>query len=71
MNNTPCINCTQRTVGCHATCEGYKAFASSLAEKKRIKAEYIAKTGGAAIYVVDMQNKIRRANGKTQYGGGF
>lgn len=26
MNNKTCINCTDRCVGCHSTCELYKAF---------------------------------------------
>lgn len=36
----PCQNCESREVGCHATCERYKAFKGERAEQKKKVAEY-------------------------------
>lgn len=35
-NNAPCMDCSERTVGCHSRCEKYAAF--DAANKARLKA---------------------------------
>lgn len=34
---TACHNCTKRTIGCHSTCEAYKAFAKSREDTREVK----------------------------------
>ena len=34
---TACHNCTKRTIGCHSTCEAYKAFAKSRVDTREVK----------------------------------
>lgn len=43
--NTPCRNCTERTLGCHDACEKYKEFKEKLEHDKLLKKEYEEKHG--------------------------
>lgn len=36
----PCKKCEERSVGCHASCNGYKEFKAKLEELHKIEAEY-------------------------------
>ena len=33
----PCLECNERKVGCHGTCEGYQAYHKALGEEKEQK----------------------------------
>jgi hypothetical protein len=37
MNQCPCINCQERIIGCHSSCQKYKDWS---AEERRLKEEY-------------------------------
>lgn len=45
MEKSPCYKCSKRSAECHATCEGYQAFAESRAEQykhnKMVNESYI------------------------------
>lgn len=39
--NAPCLNCSNRKLGCHASCEVYKSFAENkTAENEELRERY-------------------------------
>lgn len=58
MSEYPCKGCTDRKVGCHSECEGYKAFAT----EQRKKNECIRKQKDALSDYLDMKrDAVKRA----------
>lgn len=61
MSEYPCKGCTDRKVGCHGECEGYKAFAT----EQRKKNECIRKQKDALSNYLDMkQEAVEQAKRK-------
>jgi len=58
MKTAPCKDCPDRTVGCHASCEKYIAFA---AERERIRTE---KWLDSQNETIPNQKKIKNINRK-------
>ena len=53
MSKAPCYNCTERTVGCHATCERYLAWSAERREavesEWRSRADVVSYTVGKCL----------------------
>lgn len=60
-----CFNCTKRTVGCHSTCEEYKATKEELYNEQKKTYEGRVKDSIYTGYAVNAARKAkRRKNGK-------
>lgn len=56
-----CLGCTERKVGCHSTCEDYKAYQAEMEAKR--KARYFESSMGA--YGHDAAERVRTRQGKS------
>lgn len=60
-NYSPCLDCSDRQLGCHATCERYMAFKNQSDEFKQLVSDIKAKEDLAISYEVnDMRKKKKR-----------
>ena len=60
MKNGCCLNCTERKIGCHATCEKYLEYAQSRKDLSKARFEHAMKQRGSERYTRCTINKIRR-----------
>lgn len=56
----PCLNCEERVLRCHATCEKYKEFTDEGDAIKKSRLEYISRNRGSYKYTQATINKLRR-----------
>ena len=54
----PCLNCTDRRLGCHSTCERYKAFAAQRKTEREARTRYLKDTDA----LVDIYRQGRKAS---------
>lgn len=56
--NAPCCGCTERTVGCHGSCECYQQFAAQRQSEREARSKYLKETDA----LVDIYRQGRRAS---------
>lgn len=61
MINRPCLNCTDRKLGCHGSCERYKEFQE---KNEEIKAKERAEKDIYAGYRDYKEEKFKRLEGR-------
>ena len=68
LKTTPCQGCEDRKVGCHGSCERYKAYDEAKREDylQRIDAYYYK--WDAAIYEAGVKRKIANRRDKKKHG---
>ena len=57
---SPCLNCEERKLKCHATCEKYKEFTDEGDAIRKTRLEYLSRNRGSYKYVQAAINKLRR-----------
>lgn len=59
--NSPCLNCTERVLMCHNTCEKYKQFKQNKEDIRTARAEFLSERS----IVVESANRQRKARSST------
>lgn len=59
-----CLNCENRHVGCHSSCEEYAEFKRKFSEKKEISRKQKEYQNIVNDYVFESRDRQRRRNGK-------
>ena len=57
---TPCKSCTERTAGCHGSCEAYKEYVKINEEYKQSIKEYKATDSLLYSYYIENSRKIKK-----------
>lgn len=64
--HSPCLDCERRFVGCHSTCEDYKAFRDKLDKAKEVIAQKKREEDIAVSFKIQsVQKQIRKKGQKT------
>lgn len=61
-NQKGCKGCEERHVGCHSTCEVYKAYRANLDKEKEARIQAFKECDVMDGYIVGRIEKIRKAN---------
>ena len=59
-----CLNCENRHVGCHSSCEEYAEFKRNFLEQKEISRKQKELQSIVSGYVFESRERQRRRNGK-------
>lgn len=57
---TCCYGCEKRTVGCHSTCEDYKAYSNEIRAKRQLEWEQRVKDAKYEGYKVEIIRKTKK-----------
>lgn len=57
--NSPCMNCTNRHVGCHGTCERYITYRADLDELKDIRRKELMKQNDLDARTISVADKMK------------
>ena len=60
----PCKGCGDRELGCHATCEGYKAYRAKVDAQKEAVLKEKAIDADAVAYMAERKRKREKGQGK-------
>lgn len=61
---SPCKECGDRMIGCHATCEGYKAYRAKVDAQKEAVLKQKAIDADAVAYMAERKRKRVKGQGK-------
>ena len=65
-SKSPCLNCPDRTIGCHSACDKYKQFQENLAEEKALA--YEARRKESEYWSMRSHAKHRSIQARKDYG---
>ena len=55
---SPCFDCEKRTVGCHSTCEEYKAYSQKNKEQNELRKVAVKKRTEAMTFELGIKQKV-------------
>jgi hypothetical protein len=58
----PCLNCIDRTLGCHSTCERYKVFQENKSAENQAKRDFLKVHNEHVSYMRDQKTKREKTN---------